>query len=97
MTGTTLFSDDVGQAFHLALGATEGAYATLDELAGTLVLGVTDEFHGTTLVRSETGDFANDGADDLDTFTLTTFAVGRAGSENATLSLVSAVDAPDET
>lgn len=97
VTGTALFGDDVGEALHLVLSAAEGSYATLDEFAGTLVLRVTDELHSTTLVRSETGNLADDGADHLDALTLTTLAVGGAGSENSTLGLVAAVDAPDET
>ena len=97
MTGTTLFSNHVGQALHLVLGATQRSDTTLDKLAGTLVLGVTDELHSTTLVRRKTGNLANDGSDDLDALTLTTLAVGRAGSEDSSLGLVAAVDAPDET
>ena len=38
MTCAALFGNDGGEGFHLVLGATEGAYATLDELSGTLVL-----------------------------------------------------------
>lgn len=97
MTGTSLLGNDVGKALHLVLGTTKGTDTTLDELAGTLVLGVTDELHGATLVRGETGDLTDDGSDDLDALTLATLAVGRAGSENTALGLVTAVDAPDET
>lgn len=97
VTSSSLLGDDVGEGLHLVLSATEGADATLDELASALVLGVTDELHGATLVRGEAGNLANDGADDLDALTLATLAVGGTGSENATLGLVTAVDAPDET
>lgn len=97
VTSTTLLGNNVGEGLHLVLGATEGTDTALDELAGTLVLGVTDELHGATLVRSEAGNLTDDGADDLDALTLTTLAVGRAGSENTAFGLVTAVDAPDET
>ena len=97
MTSSSLLGNDVGEGLHLALGATEGADTTLDELAGTFVLGVTDELHGATLVRSEAGNLANDGADDLDTLTLKALAVGGTGSKDTALGLVTTVDAPDET
>lgn len=97
MTGTTLFGDNVGQALHLVLGATERSDATLDELACALVLGVADELHGATLVRCETGDLADDRSDDLDALALASLAVGWTRSQNSSLSLVAAVDTPDET
>lgn len=97
MTGAALFGDDVGEALHLVLGAAEGAYAALDELAGALVLGVADELHGATLVGGEAGDLADDRADDLDTLTLAALAVRRAGRQHAALGDVAAVDTPDET
>lgn len=97
MTSPALFGDNVGQALHLVLGPAEGTDTTLDELACTLVLGVTDELHSSAFVGSETGNLADDGADDLDTLALATLTVGRAGSENAALGLVASVDAPDET
>lgn len=97
VTSTTLLGNNVGEGLHLVLGTTEGTDTALDELAGTLVLGVTDELHGATLVRSEAGNLTDDGADDLDALALTTLTVGRAGSENTALGLVTAVDAPDET
>lgn len=97
MTGAALFGDDVGQALHLVLSATERSYTALDELARTLVLGVADELHGATLVRGEAGNLANDGADDLDALTLATLAVRGARSKHSSLGLVTAVDAPDES
>lgn len=97
MTGPALLGNDVGQALHLVLGAAEGADATLDELAGTLVLGVSDELHGATLVGGEAGDLADDGADHLDTLALATLAVGGTRSKDTTLGGVASVDAPDET
>ena len=97
VTSTSLFSNDVGKALHLVLGTTEGTDTTLDEFTGTLVLGVTDKLHSTTLIRSETSNLTDDGADDFDTLTLTTLAVGGTGCKHSSLGLVSAVDAPDET
>ena len=97
VTGAALFGDDVGQALHLVLSATERSYTALDELARTLVLGVADELHGATLVRGEAGNLANDGADDLDALTLATLAVRGARSKHSSLGLVTAVDAPDES
>lgn len=97
VAGTALFSDDVGEALHLVLGAAEGSDAALDELACALVLRVADELHGAALVGREPGDLADDRADHLDALALATLAVRRAGSKHAALSGVAAVDAPDET
>ena len=97
VTRTALLGNHVGEALHLVLGTAQGADAALDELACTLVLGVADELHGAALVGGKAGNLANDGADHLDALALATLAVRRAGSKNTALSLVTAVDAPDET
>jgi hypothetical protein len=41
------------------LGSTNGTYSLLAKLLGTLVLGVLDQFHDTTLIGSESGNLAN--------------------------------------
>lgn len=60
-------------------------------------LAVSDQFHSTSLVRSETGDFTDNGSDDLDALTGTSLAGRRAGSKHTSFCLVAAVDTPDET
>jgi len=46
-------SDDTGHLVDLSLRTAEGAEPLLRELAGTLVLGVTEEFDDAALVRGE--------------------------------------------
>jgi hypothetical protein len=38
-------------------------YLGLTELSGTLILGVLDQFHETTFIRSKTSDFTDDALD----------------------------------
>jgi hypothetical protein len=39
-------------------------YSLLGELLGTLILGVLDQFHDTTFIRSETSDFTDNAANE---------------------------------
>ncbi len=97
VTSAALLGNHVGEALHLVLGTAQRTHAALDELACTLVLGVTDELHGAALVGGEAGNLAHDRADHLDALALAALAVRGARSKNSALSLVTAVDAPDET
>lgn len=64
---------------------------------GGTYLGVTDEFHSTSLVGSEAGDLADNRADHLDALALTTLTVRGTRSKHSALGLVTTVHAPDET
>lgn len=68
MTGsTTALNQDVGELLNLLLGTTKSTETLLGELTGTLVLVVLEQLHATLLVGSETGDFADEVTDELDT------------------------------
>lgn len=97
VTSPSLFSNNISKALHLVLSATKSTNTTLNELPSTLVLGVSDKLHSSALVGSETGDFADYGADNFDAFSLATFTVGGTGSKDSSLSGVTTVDAPNET
>ena len=60
MTGSSRLGDDVGEFLDLRLGASEGTKSLLCELAGTLVLGVTEEFDDTALVWCESRNLLHD-------------------------------------
>lgn len=55
------------------------AYSLLGELAGTLVLGVPQQFDNTALVRSETGNLLDDVADEGSAAGETTLGAADAG------------------
>lgn len=60
-------------------------------------LGVSDQFHSTSLVGSEAHNFADDTVDDGLALGLTALSARGTGSRDTTLGLVAAVDTPDET
>ena len=97
VTSPTLLSNNISKRLHLVLSATKSTNTTLDKLPSSLVLGVSDKLHSSAFVRSETGDFADYGADNFDAFSLTTFAVGGTGSKDTAFGGVATVDAPNET
>mgnify|MGYP007002766954 CR=1 FL=1 len=57
--------DDRGHLITLPLAAEVGAESLLEELQSTLILGHTQQLHGSSLVGSKADDLANDAADKL--------------------------------
>lgn len=57
--------DDRGHLITLPLAAEVGAESLLEELQSTLILGHTQQLHGSSLVGSKADDLANDAADEL--------------------------------
>ena len=62
-SSTSRLSNDLVHLLNLSLGAAESAEFLLSELAGTLLLRVTEEFDNAALVRSKTGDLVDNVAD----------------------------------
>jgi len=76
VTSATGLGDVVGHLVNLSLGATEGTKSSLCELAGTLVLGVTEKFNNATLVGSETSNLLDNVTDESGALAEVTLGAG---------------------
>lgn len=61
---TTGLGNNTRKLVNFLLSTNEGAQSSLGELLGTLVLGVLDQFHDTTLVGGKASNFTDDVADE---------------------------------
>ena len=57
---TTRFGNDTLKFIDLALGTDISTKSSLGKLLSTLILGVLEQFHNTTFIRSETSNFTDD-------------------------------------
>jgi hypothetical protein len=64
MASTSSLSNDLSHVFALGLTTLKRTELLLSELTGTLLLGVTDQLDDSLFVRSETGDFTDEGSDE---------------------------------
>ena len=64
----TLLNKNVGHLFSLPLSTNVGTKTLLQEFKRSLILGDTQQFHDTLLVRCETSDFSDNLANELVVF-----------------------------
>lgn len=64
MASTSSLSNDSGHVLALSLTTLERTKLLLSELTGTLLLGVTDQLDDSLFVRSEAGDFTDEGSNE---------------------------------
>lgn len=89
---TSRLGDDSGHVLALGLSTLERTELLLGELAGTLLLGVSDQLNNASLVRSQSAHLTGQVSDELSSLGEGTLAVGGLSSNLSGGDLVSLVE-----
>lgn len=92
-SNTSRLSNNLGHRLNLSLSTAEGTELLLSELAGTLLLRVSEQLNDSSLVRSKTSDLLDDVTDKGGSGRSSTLSVGDTSSLDSRSDLVALVNA----